>query len=82
MAEFDNTNRGTIGKNDRKREGKDDADISGSINVDGTDYWLNGWLKTKKTDGSKFYSLTVRPKQQRAEEIRNGSADLDDEIPF
>lgn len=84
MPEYDNTNSGVISKNDRKRDDKD-ADIAGYINVDGKDYWLNGWLRTKKSDGSKFYSLKVKPKQQRAQEIqRNVSSEdfLDDTIPF
>lgn len=65
---YDNTNRGTIAKNDRKTEDKH-PDIAGQINVDGVDYWINGWQKTNSKDGSKFYSLTVKPKQERAQEI-------------
>lgn len=86
---YDNTNRGIIAKNERKTE-DNHPDIAGSINVNGTDFWLNGWLKTNSKDGSKFYSLTVKPKQERAQEIRreaeqrnSGPGDLDsDEIPF
>lgn len=61
---YDNTNRGTIAKNDRKTEDKH-PDIAGSINVNGQDFWLNGWLKENSRDGSKFYSLTVKPKESR-----------------
>lgn len=66
---YDNTNKGTIAKNTRK-ESDQHPDIAGSINVNGTDYWLNGWQKTNSRDGSKFYSLSVKPKQERAAEIR------------
>jgi len=69
MTTYDNTNKGTLAKNDRKTE-PNHPDIAGSINVNGTDYWLNGWQKTNSRDGSKFYSLTVKPKQERAAEIR------------
>ncbi len=58
----DNRNRGTISKNTRKTE-DNHPDIAGQINVDGRDYWLNGWLKKNGNDGSSFYSLTVKPKQ-------------------
>lgn len=85
---YDNTNRGIIAKNERKTE-DNHPDIAGSLNVNGTDFWLNGWLKTNSKDGSKFYSLTVKPKQERAQEIRReaeqrgGSRpELDDEVPF
>ena len=52
MAEqYDNTNRGSLFKNDRK-ELDNHPDYNGSINIDGKDYWLNGWIqestKTKK----------------------------------
>jgi hypothetical protein len=69
VSNYDNTNKGTIAKNARK-ETDQHPDIAGSINVNGTDYWLNGWLKTNSRDGSKFYSLSVKPKQERAAEIR------------
>lgn len=94
---YDNTNRGTIAKNDRK-EKDSHPDIAGSINVEGTDYWINGWLKTNSRDGSKFYSLTVKPKDQRAREIQReqgmydrddprtqgsyGGGEMSDDIPF
>lgn len=82
---YDNTNRGTIGKNTRKTE-ENHPDIAGSINVDGKDYWLNGWHKTNSQDGTTFYSLTVKPKEARAAQPANGAgfstgAD-DDPIPF
>lgn len=69
MTNYDNTNKGIISKNDRKTEDSH-PDIAGYINVDGKDYWLNGWKKTRNSDGAPFYSLAVKPKQERAAEIR------------
>lgn len=63
--EYDNTNKGLIAKNDRK-EKDTHPDIKGSINVDGVDYWLDGWLKERKDGSGKFYSLSVKPKQEAA----------------
>ena len=58
--EYDNNNRGSLFKNDRKDDAKF-PDYKGSINVDGTDYWLSAWIKISK-DGNKFMSLSVKNK--------------------
>jgi hypothetical protein len=62
MAEFDSTNRGTLFKNDKKTEEKH-PDMSGSININGTEFWISGWKKQSKA-GTGFISLSVRPKEQ------------------
>ena len=64
MADFDNTNRGSLFKNDKKTEDKH-PDMSGTINIDGTEFWISGWKKTSKA-GTGFISLSVRPKQEQA----------------
>jgi hypothetical protein len=46
---FDNTNRGSIWKNKKKRD-KQDADFTGSLNVNGVEYWLNAW---KRKEGAE-----------------------------
>ncbi len=61
MAEYDNTNRGALFKNDKK-EKDSDADYRGNINIDGKEFWLNAWIKESKKDGKKFMSLSVKPK--------------------
>jgi hypothetical protein len=78
---YDNTNRGTIAKNTDKTEDTH-ADIKGSINGEGVDYWLNGWQKTNSKDGSKFYSLTVKPKEAKAAPKHQSSGNRDDDIGF
>jgi hypothetical protein len=45
-------NTGSIFKNDEK-ERPEDRDYSGSLNVDGVDHWVSGWVKTAKS-GKKF----------------------------
>jgi hypothetical protein len=62
--EYDNNNRGSLFKNDRKDDAKF-PDYKGSINVDGTDYWLSAWIKISK-DGNKFMSLSVKNKNADA----------------
>ena len=61
MAEFDRTNTGIVSKNDRKTTDQH-PDIKGQINVEGVEYWLDGWKKERKSDGAPFYSLTVKRK--------------------
>jgi hypothetical protein len=59
--EYDNTNRGILSKNQNKTA-DNHPEYSGSLNVDGTDYWLSAWIKESKKDGKKFFSLSVKPK--------------------
>lgn len=95
MSNYSNENKGIIAKNDRKTQDTH-PDITGSINVDGKEYFINGWMKRRGSDGSPFYSLAVKPKVERAAEIRREheqrpaasygqqAAEFDDggEIPF
>jgi len=63
MTTYDSTNRGSLFKNDKKTEEKH-PDLSGSINIEGTEYWISGWSKVSK-GGQKFISLSVRQKQEQ-----------------
>ena len=64
MTEYSNENRGSLFRNDKKTEDKH-PDMSGTINIDGTEFWISGWKKTSKA-GTGFISLSVRPKQDQA----------------
>ena len=75
--EYDNTNRGSLFDNDKK-EKDTHPDFTGSINVDGKEYWLNGWKKTSKA-GNRFFSLSVKPKDQK--QAVKKSADPEDDLP-
>ena len=92
MAEYDNTNTGILARNERK-EKDTHPDLQGSINVDGKEYWLSAWSKRGKSgklEGKPFFSLSVKPKEDRQESApRPKPADkpaagggLDDDIPF
>jgi hypothetical protein len=91
---FDNTNRGSIWPNKKKRPDKQDADFTGSINVNGVEYWLNAWKRKEgASPDSPSLSFTVRPKDGQSEQPapkkadpistgRGRNADMDDDIPF
>ena len=80
--EYDNTNRGSLFKNDRKDDAKF-PDYKGSINVDGTEYWLSAWIKVSK-DGAKFMSLSVKNKNADASLNKKSSKEKfeDSEVSF
>ena len=60
MADYDKTNSGALFKNDKEGGNPNWPDYKGTINVDGTDYWLSAWVKVGKK--GKFMSLSVKPK--------------------
>ena len=62
---YDNTNTGALFKNDRKEDARH-PDYKGSINIEGVEYWVSGWIKPTKADPEKrFMSLSFKPKEQR-----------------
>jgi hypothetical protein len=89
MKQYDNTNRGVLFKNDRKTKDTQPG-YTGTLNVDGVEYFLDAWLK----DGQrgKFFSVSVKRKEQQnaRQEQRaparqaqgSGFDDMDSDIPF
>lgn len=55
--QYDNTNTGTLFVNERKTDEKH-PDRTGSINIEGVEYYLDGWLRKSK-DGKPFLSVEV-----------------------
>jgi hypothetical protein len=79
MAFQQKPNRGSLFKNaDKSKE--EDRDYAGSINIDGREYWLSGWINTTK-DGNKYLSLAIKPKDEPAGQGARKPA-FDDSIPF
>ena len=89
MSEYDNTNRGSIWPNDRMREGKKDPEFTGSLNVDGVEYWVSAW-KRKPDANPKAPSLSFsvnrkdenRAPNPQSQPAQDAELDFDDSIPF
>lgn len=88
MAEYDNTNRGVLFKNEKKEPGDKKPDYTGSLNVDGVECFLDGWIR-KSQAGKTFLSVSVKrkdakpaPKPAQKPQASSGFDDLDSEIPF
>ena len=87
---YDNTNRGALFGNRHKREGKKDPDLQGKLDINGTEFWISGWMQTYEKDGEtrKMISLSLGDtvEQEKPKPARNsGPAALDgmgDDIPF
>lgn len=92
MAEYDNTNSGVIFVND-KRGNENAPDRSGTVNIEGREYRISGWIKDregnplKKKDGTPFMKLrfTLKEGQQPAPKATPKPApvaDFDDDLAF
>ena len=90
---YDNNLTGLISKNERKTDDKH-PDIKGQCEIDGVQYWVDGWQKTRNSDGGKFYSLRFKrkdaakpaPRQSPAPQRQAAAPDSDwydgSDVPF
>jgi hypothetical protein len=88
---YDNTNSGILARNER-RTTDSHPDFTGSLNVNGVDYWVSAWVNEgragSKMEGKKYFSLKVNPKESRGPAPRtttpraNPDQFVSDDIPF
>ena len=88
MPQYDNTNSGLLARNERK-ESEKHPDLTGTINIEGKEYWLSAWSKRGKSgklEGKPFFSISVKPKDaqhERPKTLAEQSPDeFNDDIPF
>lgn len=67
-------NSGALFKNDRKNSDRH-PDYTGSLTIEGREYWIPGWLKEGKS--GRFMSLAVKPKDAAPKQPRRESS-----VPF
>ena len=90
MSEYEQKdNEGALFKNDKK-ETDTDPNYKGSAMINGTNYWVSGWINTSKA-GAKYMKFSYTPKEQvhsngvqqvKAAVQDMSIAQLEDDIPF
>jgi len=79
---FDNTNTGTLFKNDTAGKSENFPPYGGSLNVNGEEFWVSAWVREGKS--GKFFSLAIKPKgekPQRESKPAKAADPFDDELP-
>ena len=85
--EYDDTNKGAIWKNDRK-EAETHPDYTGSINIDGVEYWLNAWRKSEDpSERAPVLKFSFKRKDapriaDENNDLANSGREFNDDIPF
>lgn len=89
MSEYDNTNRGQIWGN-KKKESDKHPDFTGTLNVEGVEYWVSGWKRKEGAhDKAPAMSFSIKLKEDGAKQSKptqakqpQASNSFDDDIPF
>lgn len=76
--EYDRTNTFVLFVNDQKDDERS-PDRSGTLNVDGVEYFMDGWIKQGKS--GPFLSWRIKKKKQQAAPAR-GRSNADEEPAF
>jgi len=82
--EYDNTNRGSIWKNEKKETDKH-PDFTGSLNVEGVEYWVSAWKRkpdAKENAPALSFSIKLKEARKAPESHKAVEPDFDDTIPF
>lgn len=69
-------NSGSLFKNDKKTT-EHHPDYTGSININGSDFWLSAWVNPGKDGKKAFMKLSAKPKTGAAQSTKH-----DEEIQF
>jgi uncharacterized protein (DUF736 family) len=84
--QYDNNMSGALFKNDKGDNDKR-PDYKGTCEINGVEYRISAWLRTKKDGSGKFMSLKFEAKDQEAAKpaakpVAAGFDDGADDIPF
>jgi hypothetical protein len=80
-----NENSGALFRNDRK-EKDTHPDYTGTIKINGIDYYQSAWVKKDK-NGKSYFSQSFKPKEQLPgeappEKSQPGFTQKEDDLPF
>lgn len=84
MADYNNINRGSIWKNDKKETDKH-PDFTGSLNVDGVEYWVSAWKrKPDQSDKAPALSFSIKAKEDAPSKPASKQPidEIDSDLPF
>lgn len=77
--QYDNELRGAIFPN-RKKKSDASPTHTGTIQVDGKEYWISAWRRTSR-QGVQYMSLLLNPKDAESDAPQQDTLG-DDDIPF
>ena len=84
MSNYDNNLTGALFKVDQKKSDRH-PDYNGSCEINGTEFWVSGWIKQSKA-GKPFMSLSFTAKEQQAQSVPSTPAPAPkiemDDVPF
>jgi hypothetical protein len=86
---YDNTNSGMLARNENRKTDSH-PEYTGTLNVDGVDYWVSAWVNEGKPggkmEGKKYFSIKINRKEQSGGSVSRpaptGFRDDFDDIPF
>lgn len=87
--EYDNENRGSIWKNEKKETEKH-PDFTGSLNVNGQEFWVSAWKRRPdQSDKAPALSFSIKAKdgqsvsaQPKTSKTNDQIEDIESDIPF
>ena len=84
---YDNTNSGIMARSENRKT-ENHPEFTGSINVEGVDFWLSAWVNEGKPggkmEGKKYFSIKINRKEGSSSTGRPASDSnfVSDDIPF
>ena len=64
MAQYDNTNKGTLGKN-KNPKSENSPHFTGSLDIKGEQYWMAGWRQEDFMSDADYISLSINLKDNQ-----------------